>query len=73
MSYTEKMHKALRRDTEGKKNFVTDLLDEIERLTAELAELREMISKIRIIVAEFSYDRKLLEIRDIVKPPDVEE
>lgn len=30
--YTEKMHKALRRDTQGKHNVVTDLLDEIERL-----------------------------------------
>jgi len=30
--YTDKMHKSLRRETEGKKNQVVDLLDEIERL-----------------------------------------
>jgi len=30
--YTDRMHKSLRRETEGKKNQVVDLLDEIERL-----------------------------------------
>ena len=32
MSYTKKMHEAARRETAGKHNIVTDLLDEIERL-----------------------------------------
>jgi len=32
MMYTEKMYKSLRRQTEGKNNVVTDLLDELDRL-----------------------------------------
>jgi len=43
MSYTQRMHDALRRDTEGKQHVVTDLLDEIDRLTAELAEATDTI------------------------------
>lgn len=32
MTYTKKMHESARRETVGKHNIVTDLLDEIERL-----------------------------------------
>ena len=32
MTYTKKMHEAARRETAGKHNIVTDLLDEIEHL-----------------------------------------
>jgi hypothetical protein len=32
MTYTKKMHESARRETAGKRNIVTDLLDEIERL-----------------------------------------
>jgi hypothetical protein len=35
MTYTEKMHKATRKQNEGKRNIITDLLDEIERLQKE--------------------------------------
>lgn len=36
MTYTKKMHLAARRETEGKHNVVTDLLDEIEKLRNEI-------------------------------------
>lgn len=42
MTYTEKMHRALRRDTETKHNAIKDLLDEIERLQTELAAEKEL-------------------------------
>ena len=38
----------------------------ITELETENARLREVIEKIREITAEFSYDRKLEQIRDIV-------
>lgn len=45
MTYTEKMHKSARRQTEGKKNIVTDLLDEIERLQKEVKFWKERALK----------------------------
>jgi hypothetical protein len=39
MTYTKKMHKSVRRETQGKNNIVTDLLDEIERLNKEHIQL----------------------------------
>jgi len=48
----------------------------ITELEQENARLREAIEKIREITAEFSYDRKLEQIRDIVnqlcQPPEAE-
>lgn len=32
MTYTQKMHDSVRKETKGKHNIVTDLLDEIDRL-----------------------------------------
>ena len=39
MTFTDKSYKALRRDTDGKHNVVTDMLDEIDKLRADLAHL----------------------------------
>jgi hypothetical protein len=36
MTYTKKMYAAVRRETAGKHNLVTDLLDEIDRLNVAL-------------------------------------
>lgn len=44
MTYTKRMHDALRRDTSGKHNQVTDLLDEIEELQKEILELKKIKS-----------------------------
>lgn len=53
---------------------VTALLDEIDRQDAKIAELRAAIQQIKVITADFSYDRKLEQIRDIVNrlspPPE---
>ena len=45
MTYTKRMHDALRRDTAHKQhNHITDLLDEIERLQKELFEKEKIES-----------------------------
>ena len=42
--YTKKMHIALRRDTAGKQNGITDLLDEIERLQAIIEDYEDSLA-----------------------------
>jgi len=39
MTYTDKMYKALRRDTIDKQNCVTDLLDEIDKLNKNIDDI----------------------------------
>ena len=41
MTYTKKMHESARRETAGKHNIVTDLLDEIERLQNSLTYIEK--------------------------------
>jgi len=48
--YTEKMYKALRRDTEGKHNQVTDLLDEIDRLNRYITALENCEVRSKTVV-----------------------
>lgn len=44
MTYTKKMHESARRQTAGKHNIVTDLLDEIEQLQKQVAEMKKIES-----------------------------